>query len=246
MDLRPRTTRLVRVVAPLLVVSAALAACGTAPALHQYGAMRPVMREGRTEPRVELFHYASLGFYGVGAMSGLDGEVTIDDGAVWVSRVEGDDIATTGPQAEPDAFATLLTVGCGRDWQQITLVDASDGPAIEDAIATLAADHGMPVEGPLLVTIEGCAAQVGVHVVAGACPHATPDADAWRLTLEGGAPIRIVGVFAAGRAGELTHHGTRIHLHAIFDHEGRPATAHIDSMTLEPGALLRIATPTSR
>lgn len=230
----------------MLGLSTALAACGTAPALHQYGAMRPVMREGRTEPRVELSRYASRGYYGVGALSGLDGEVTIDDGAVWVTRVKGDGIATTGPQAEPDAYATLLTVGRGQDWHQTTLAEASDGPAIEAAIATLAAEHSMPVEGPLLVAIESRAAEVGVHVVAGACPHATPDADAWRLTLEGGAPIRIVGVFAAGRAGDLTHHGTRIHLHAIFDHEGRPATAHIDSLTLEPGALLQIAMPASR
>ena len=51
---------------------------------------------------------------------------------------------------------------------------------------------------------------------------------------------------AARREGELTHHGSRLHLHAIFTQDGRVATGHSDAIALEPGAMLRIAAPTSR
>lgn len=230
--------------AKILLASLA-ASCSPAPSIQQFGAMRAVMREGQTEPRAALVMYESPNLFGVGAMSGLDGEVTIDDGSVWVSRVEDDGLATTGPEAERGAFATLLTVGFAKDWEQSTLATPSDGAAIEQAIAALASVAELPADGPLLVAIDGHATQVGVHVVAGACPHARPDAEAWRTTLAGGTPIRVVGVFATDREGELTHHGTRLHLHAIFTEKDRVATGHIDAISLEPGATLRIASPTA-
>lgn len=90
-----------------------LASCASQHAHpEQYGAMRAVMREGKTEARVTVCDVADgCTRYGVGALEGLSGEVTIDSGEVWVSRVEAGKPVTTGPGCASTDRATLLSVG---------------------------------------------------------------------------------------------------------------------------------------
>lgn len=55
-----------------------------------HGALREMMHEGRVERRVDLGPLAgTAGLFGVGALEGLGGEVTILDGAVWQSMPDG-------------------------------------------------------------------------------------------------------------------------------------------------------------
>ncbi|MFM1816848.1 MAG: hypothetical protein RLZ98_3543, partial [Pseudomonadota bacterium] len=90
-----------------------LASCASSPQeIEQYGAMREVMREGKTEARVTVCDVASdASMFGVGALEGLGGEVTIDAGEVWVSRVDAGKPVTTGPRCMPADRATLLSIG---------------------------------------------------------------------------------------------------------------------------------------
>jgi hypothetical protein len=217
-----------------------LAGCAAEPPIRQFGAMRPVMREGLTEPRIELAAVASAGTFGVGAMAGLDGEVTIDDGRVLVTRVAPAGPVTTGPAPCPAGHATLLTVGRPSRWHDRELRGSLAGSALEDAIRDFAASRSIRTDAPFLFTIETTAATASMHVIAGACPHANPDAEVFRVALKPGTPTRVVGVYAEGRAGELTHHGARIHAHAIFEYEGRTITAHVDELGLADGGTLRV------
>jgi alpha-acetolactate decarboxylase len=215
-------------------------ACDTTPPLVQHGTMRQVMRDGHTEARVELSPLARPGTFAVGAATGLDGEVTIDDGDIWITRYADERISTTGPDIASTDAATLLTIARPISWSGTWRLGAAKGREFEAAIRDAARSDGLRAGDPFLFTIDGHADGMAVHIVAGRCPHAHPEAEAARLTLPAGAPVRIVGIFAEDRAGELTHHGSAIHAHAIFDRDGQATTAHIDAPAIESGARLRI------
>jgi hypothetical protein len=85
-----------------------------------------------------------------------------------------------------------------------------------------------------------------MHVINGFCPHsgggATAANQAWSFT---GAPagVIIVGFYAAGAEGEMTHHGTAIHAHAVVPAGETRITGHVDSLTVGAGATLMLPVP---
>jgi len=215
------------------------AGCASQPAsFEQYGRMREVMRDGQVEPRVGLCEVSDgSDRYAVGAMAGLDGEVTIAGGEVWVTRAVDGVPVTTGPACVASDRATLLSAGRIADPVTRTLDGELSGAALEAAIAAAARDLGRPA-GPFLFRIDGTALRLRAHVVAGKCPHADPTADVIRIDLSDPHETVLVGLYARGRPGELTHHGSDMHVHAILVLDGGTVTAHVDEVTLAPGARL--------
>ena len=235
----------------MLIGSAlALLLCGCSSGtvgLEQFGAMRPVMRDGRTEPRADLASIVSRpAMYGVGAMAGLDGEVTIRDGEVWITRVRDGAPCTTGPEVTHDGQATLLTVGPMRSVREHTLNQALAGSSLEEAIRSAAASDGLDATLPFLFTLRGTATALELHVVDGTCMHVDPKAPGLRIVIAEPTPVEIVGVHAEGQAGVMTHHGTSVHMHALLLWKGHRVTAHVDSITMAPGSSLRIPKDASR
>lgn len=232
------------------LVLALLAGCSTPHpetiAVQQHGGMREVMREGRTEPRVDLAEIAGPGVMGVGALAGLAGEVTILDGEVWVARVDGDEVRTSGPSPVPGDRATLLTVATVPHWQQVECAMSGPvtGSALERLVERTALEQGIDAGRPFPFVIEGVVEHLEIHCVNGFCPHASGTLPAgrepWRWTSDRPVPARIVGFYAPDAPGVMTHHGTEIHVHALLDDAGRVWTGHIDAVTLRPGASLRL------
>lgn len=223
----------------------ALASC-TSPRTQpeQYGAMRAVMREGQTEARVTVCDVAGdRSRFGIGALEGLSGEITIDAGEVWVSRVDAGKPVTTGPNCVPSDRATLLSIGSIDNPVTSTIDVALASESLENAIARAGAAE-QSVQGPFMFAIDATATAVEAHVIAGSCAHADPTADALRLSINSPLEVRVIGLFAEGQPGILTHHGSNVHMHAIFVYEGERITAHVDSITLAAGA--RLTVPGSR
>lgn len=218
----------------------------TAIEVQQHGAMRAVMRDGQTEARVELVEISSPGVIAVGALAGLEGEVTILDGEVWVARADGDDVRMSGPSPSSGDQATLLTFASVRRWNRVELAmeEAATGTVLERLIEQAARDHGVDTARPFPFVIDGVVERLEIHVVNGFCPHgsdpATIGGEPWRWSTNEPLIARIVGFYAAGAAGVLTHHGTAIHVHALVEGDGRVLTGHIDAVTLRPGASLQI------
>ena len=50
----------------------------------------------------------------------------------------------------------------------------------------------------------------------------------------------LIGFYATGREGEMTHHGTRTHIHAVLVHKGRTITGHVERVSVAAGAALRV------
>ena len=201
--------------------------------LRTWGAMRSVLREGRTEGRVALDEVLRPGTYGVGALAELRGEITVVDGVAHVSTVDasGDRVHTRTSRAGDEA--TLLALGQVTAWREVDLPAVPDVAALERELARLL-DGRSPEPFPFRV--EASTANVHLHVLDGACPIANPTGPApWRATLEGVA-ITLVGLYAENAAGVLTHHGRVTHLHAVV--ESPYVSGHVDDVSWLEGARL--------
>lgn len=213
-------------------------------AVQQFGAMMPVMREGHTEARVKLAECATQHAIAVGAIEGLDGEITVIDGAAWVSRVRNGGIVTTGPEVVPTDRATLLTATRVDRWYATRLEASVSAMELEAAIERIARDHGLDTSRPLPFMIEGDATSLEMHVINGYCPQSSDEVAAgrepWRPTLTKPSRVVIVGFLAKNSEGIMTHHGTSIHAHGLLTVNGQRVTGHIDSIAIAAGAQIKV------
>jgi hypothetical protein len=244
-----------------LLMLLALAGCtappvrSSPPEITQTGAMRAVMREGRSEARIDLDSIRFVpGVIAVGMEPGLAGEITACDGRCWTTRVvdrleNGSAVLETVELAGPDVAvptegcATMLTVGRVLAWNEMTL-DAECGlDAVLGHAETLAESAGMSADWGFPLEIIAPSATVTAHVAAGACPHGDPEGAAasppWRFDGETAGPVRIVGFRIVNGGGVSTHHGRRDHLHVLFDVDGMLVSAHLDDVTLPAGTVVR-------
>jgi hypothetical protein len=243
----------------LLLMMLALAACHGSPppspppvvapsppaasnGFEQFGTMREVMHDGSTGGRIALAHVHERGCHAVGALAGLAGEVTVDDGVVYVERCPGGTPSLgTFPPDSPlpqDLQATLLSATRVAAWRDLPLADAVDDAALT---AALRAAVGEPPQ-PVPFRVEGTVAELTVHCVRGQSPTNVTDREKvpWTRATGQPIPVTLLGFYAPGREGELTHHGTALHVHAVLLLEGRRTAAHVDQFRLQPGARLQI------
>ncbi|MCC6908015.1 MAG: acetolactate decarboxylase [Phycisphaerales bacterium] len=230
----------------ILAAAAVPGGCTTrTTSVAQYGAMRQVMREGQTEPRIRLTDaVAAPHAYGVGALEGLTGEVTIVDGSVWVARVAHEGVDVSGPAPLAHDQATLLTLAHIASWESVPVTTTIEGAALESSIKAAARDMGIDTSKPFPFVIEGDAIRVDLHVVNGYCPSAvdpaTIDAQPWVWSSPAPGRAVIVGFYAPDAAGVMTHHATAVHLHAVVDIDGRTVAGHVDEAAAGAGAVLRL------
>ena len=113
----------------LLVVALAsvplLSACRTVGwdgTVWRAGSMMEVMRDGRTEERARIVEAArGPDVVGIGALTGLAGEVSIVDGAVWITRsLPGGRLVTTQGAAAGEG-ATLLVTASPPEWTELPI-----------------------------------------------------------------------------------------------------------------------------
>jgi alpha-acetolactate decarboxylase len=184
--------------------------------------------------------------HGVGALSGLEGEITILNGQAWIARPEGTGLRVDGPRADSADGAAFLTVTHVDAWTEFPIEQSLQQKALEDFIVQCAVRNGVDPHLPFPFQIEGQVTDLQVHVINRECPmrpgaRLTTDQRAWRYQLESPVPATIVGFYAADSVGELTHPGTSIHAHAIFEVNGEPVTAHVERIAVDGGAMLRLA-----
>ncbi len=239
----PRSTLL----AALATAAVLLPACtwvGTnpPPRVQQFGVMREVMAEGKTEARVRLSAYERKGTFGVGALAGLAGEVLLDDGIVYTTRESARQLENQAGTLE----ATLLTVTQVAAWRELPLPAGTDLEGLEALLAAAVPAAAREAAEPVPFVIEGPATLLAMHVVRGSCPHAPREGgaapDLWRsVSQTAAARVRVVGFHAPGKEGVVTHHGTAIHAHAlVLDGARGKAMGHVDELVIAAGAKLRV------
>lgn len=224
----------------LLFVAASCAAptLPTEAEVSTWGTMREVLREGQSGGRVALTTLAIKDAVGVGAMADLAGEVTVLDGRVLVAA--GGDRDSEGASAPRvrDAVdgdsASLLVLASVPAWEEVPVGDCASYGELETAIAEQLGKRGIDLANPTPVRVRGRAQHLALHVIAGACPIANPSGPRpWRFSgpVE---EVQLVGFYAEGAAGRLTHHDRSSHLHAVADE----IMGHLDEVALEGAVLL--------
>ncbi len=237
-----------------LVTALALAGCQSAQALQQaellrYGGMHETIGLKQHHGRVALSEVLDRpSFFGVGALEGLEGEITILDSAAVVTSVGPD--GGLEPRTPAGLQATLLVGRSISEWTTTTL-EAAVSPDRLDAAIAAAGGVGLDPAAPFMFVVEGALTDVRLHVINGACPvHArmkklTLGEDERPFELEAAALTgTVVGVYAARSAGELTHPATGVHAHLIWADEatGQRVTGHLERFGLAPGAVVRLPT----
>jgi alpha-acetolactate decarboxylase len=214
-----------------------LAGCATSSEVEIWGSMREVLRQGRTEGRVTLEDVVRPGAVGVGLLEGLEAEVTVDDGVVHLASVcEGQLVQR---ELRSDDRAALLALAHVPEWSTVELPHVRGMEQLEEEVFRAARAAGLDPHRILPIRIVGRFHGLDVHVLDRSCPLANPDGPPpWRLR---GAQAEgvLVGVYADAHAGRITHHGERLHLHAVvLTAEERRISGHVDGVEVTAGAKL--------
>lgn len=224
----------------LLLPICACASSGWDAPVETHGTMREVMREGRTEGRVDLEDAVGRRSYGLGALAGLQGEIAVLDGEVWIGRPRGASIESGTDEPGPEQ-ATLLALTEVRAWSEHVL-ERDLGPAeLEARLAELGAAVGLGVGRPWPFVLEGDFLALEAHVLNGACPYAgtlAPGQEPLRRSFAL-ARGRAIGFHAPGEGGRLVHHGETLHTHVVLERPER-FVAHVDRTGLAAGGRIRI------
>ena len=119
----------------------------------------------------------------------------------------------------------------------------ADANALENAIHIATENcNWLDANGPFVFEIKGTAITVKAHIITGECAYAVADADPLSLEIVSPTQVSVVGIYAQGQAGVLTHHGTSVHMHVIFQRDGATITGHIDEISFLAGAELHLPT----
>ena len=139
--------------------------------LVQYGTMHEAIGQQQHQGRVPLKNLVDRPhFYGVGALAQLEGEATIFDGMVAVTRVGATGRLEAAEPSPLDASATLLVGAYVPSWQRHKSVHSVSSEEFDRYLANLATKSGLNASKPLVFTVEGEFSSVRLHVINGACP----------------------------------------------------------------------------
>ena len=177
------------------------------PVVEHWGAMREVLREGRTEGRIDLGEVLGPNTIAVGASAGLAAEITVLAGKAHLAEVvdpgSAQGLRVRAPAAGEQA--TLLVLTQVAEWSEHPLGALPDLASLEASVRAIAVANNIDVTRPFAFRVEGVAGTVHLHVINHSCPIAQPDGpQPWRFFAEG-EPIVLVGFYAEDSAGRLTH-----------------------------------------
>ena len=214
----------------------------------QYGKMHQVIGQQQHQGRVSLATLLEKpNLFAVGALAGLSGEITIVDGKPTLTGVSTDHHAKVLDAGTGKHQATMLIGAYVNAWKEIEidrdLTDAQLDTFIESELKELGRDPKMAT----MFQVIGSFKSVDMHVINGACPvHARIRKleiplknKPFEVTIDD-LSGHVVGVFADGAAGKLTHPGTQTHKHLVYQTStaGPKQTGHIESCSVAKGARL--------
>lgn len=227
---------------PLALFVATLPGFAIAQELTTHGNFRHMIHTGETEGAIGLDTLTAPSAWGVGATSGLRGEVVIRNGTVLVSRGEDPDARVTQPSVGEEAV--ILAYGTAADWQSVEIPHVMAPDRLTHFIELQAQSLGLDPEGGFPIRIQGNFPQLVWHVVTGEAPahgvqsggHAN-SRSGLNLYDEAGTTGEIIGVYTgAALEGIASHPGEKLHLHFVSADSAR--SGHVDKIMIPAGATL--------
>ncbi len=241
-----------RALALVAVGTLASAGCSAPPArsaspgplVEVHGALRDIMHGDQRGP-VGRVDEGGVPWFGVGALSGLRGEVTVAYGEVVATYPAEDGVRTvSGSEAEREAVA-LLVASRETSYWSITLERTYTLVELERALEQLALTREVDVTKPFPFAVHHHAfPRLELHVVDGSKlpPGASHDEHrrAGVTIAREGQRAELIGFWSRHHEGVFTRRGERVHVHALLLHgDGSPElTGHLDDARIPAGATL--------
>jgi acetolactate decarboxylase len=208
--------------------------------VERWGTMREALRDGRDEGRVAVADVAKKGYWAVGALEGLRGEVTIADGDVWISQ--GTPERATTRREAAGASATVLFGARVDAWDELAVGEDVDPSELDAYVERRAREAGLDVSRAFPFVVEGGLRHLELHVIGGECPirarmlGQAMTKPPYRMHA-GATDGRLVGIYAPDSSGVVCHMGSRTHVHALLERDGG-LTGHAETVGLAKGAKL--------
>ncbi|MCA9728932.1 MAG: methyltransferase domain-containing protein [Candidatus Eisenbacteria bacterium] len=208
-----------------------------------FGSMRAMIHERPTTPAAFLADLpAGADLYGIGALHGLAGEITIVAGRIGLSHPQSDTEERTVFETSSDAEADLLVTARVPAWRAVVLDRPLGFADLDEEIPHLLASLGLEPEGRIPFLIEGPFDRVQWHVIDGRrIPEGVTSHQAHRdaavlLEREHASGV-LVGFWSTHDEGVFTHMGSKTHIHCALSD---PVSAgHLEDVVLPIGTVVK-------
>jgi len=195
------------------------------------GAMKNVMWKGELGGSINIDTVSNKkGLYGIGPESYLTGELLINDGNSYVSKVTSD--STMSVEKTFDVSAPFFVYANVNEWNEIEL--ASNIRNIKN-IEKLVDEKTIHFKRPFTFKLTGKISKAIIHIQnlpEGTKVSSPKDAHQEQTNYElKDEEATIIGFFSTEHKGIFTHHDSNIHLHLITKDESK--MGHLDEVEIE-------------
>jgi acetolactate decarboxylase len=193
-------------------------------------AMKNVMWKGELQGKIQLDTITTKkGLYGIGPLSYLQGELLINDGKSYVSKVTFDSTMTV--EETYNVSAPFFVYANVSEWKTVKVPsNIKSVKDIENFVDTQTKDYKRPFAFKLTGNIKSATIHIqnlpkGIKVSSPAEAH--QGQTNYELSNE---HVEIIGFFSTEHHGVFTHHDSNIHLHLIT--ENKDKMGHVDAVEL--------------
>lgn len=199
------------------------------------GAMHRVMWKGELAGLIKLDTIENKeGLYGIGPLSYLQGELLINNGKCYVSKVLTD--STMLVEETFDVSAPFFVYGNVTHWQEVQLpTSVNNIKQLEHFVDSLSKDDPRP----FVFKVQTAVTHAVIHIQdlpAGTKVSSPKEAHQGQVDYDiTDTVVEIVGFFSTEHQGVFTHHDSYQHLHLITS--DKKMMGHVDHAEFEGGTL---------
>jgi len=212
--------------------------------VRSFGMLREIIRQGRIEGRARIKDAADgTHAYALGALAGLHGEFVMLDGRAHLSRPDGRGGTHNSVSEAGEDSVALMVAARVPSWRTVPVDAPISLDALEDTLAARATALGLQKGGPFPFLVQGGLHDLRWHVVDGSrIPPGPSDHQTHMKAAVRGArdtvTATLLGFYSDHHVGVLLHHDRDVHVHVLLPPDG--IAAHVDGVTLDAGAVLRL------
>ncbi len=208
-----------------------LDANGTYSNVNVVGAMKHVMWNGELDGSIKLDTIANkVGLYGLGPESYLTGELLVNNGVSYVSRVTSDSTMTV--QKSFDLMAPFFVYANVTQWQEVVV--PANITSIQD-LEMLIDQKTTAFKRPFTFKLIGTVTSAVIHIQnlpKGSTVSSPAQAHQGQINYDlENQEVQIIGFFSTEHKGIFTHHDSNVHLHLITKDE--KMMGHLDKLEIK-------------
>ncbi|NVJ86470.1 MAG: acetolactate decarboxylase [Algoriphagus sp.] len=194
------------------------------------GAMRNVMWKGELGSNIDLDTiWDKNGLYGIGPVSYLRGELLINNGKSYVSRVTSD--SSMSLEETFEISAPFFVYGNVKDWNEIEL--PAQVKTLQD-LEQFIDEQTKNFKRPFAFKLTGQVSNAIIHIQnlpEGTSVSSPDEAHQGQINYElENEEVEIVGFFSTEHQGVFTHHDSFVHMHLITKDETK--MGHLDELEI--------------